>query len=257
MSTTLESPKVLVPESLQRQYREEGYFLLEGVVPPQHVELLRSQCQAFMEDADRRMDQMGTDVTGITHRNKRYFLHDCYRRRPILGEFIFSELMADICRATLGPSAYLFVNQYVVKCADKGMKFSWHQDSGYVHPHHPAYLTCWITLDDVSEENGTVYILPYSRSGIRTWVQHIKEPGSNDLVGYFGSDRGIPITAPAGSIACFSSLLFHSSGANLTSRMRRIFLAQYSPEVIMTQDGGRPWGGTEQFLQNGIRVRER
>lgn len=27
------------------------------------------------------------------------------------------------------------------------------------NPHKP-YLTCWCTLDDVSEENGTVYVLP-------------------------------------------------------------------------------------------------
>ena len=46
--------------------------------------------------------------------------------------------------------------------------FSWHQDSGYVKwydptTQHKPYVTCWCTLDDVSEENGTVYILPHSR----------------------------------------------------------------------------------------------
>ena len=40
--------------------------------------------------------------------------------------------MADVCRATLGDTAYLFWEQYVVKGAEAGMKFSWHQDSGYV-----------------------------------------------------------------------------------------------------------------------------
>ena len=136
------------------------------------------------------------------------------------------------------------------------MKFSWHQDSGYVHPYHKPYLTCWITLDDVTEENGTVYLLPYSRSGIRTWVQHVVDPTTNDKVGYFGSDRGIPVIAPAGSIACFSSYVFHSSGANMTSKMRRVFLAQYSGEIIKTEDGTRPSGATEQFLRNGEQVRE-
>lgn len=173
-----------------------------------------------------------------------------------MGQFIFSELMAEICRATLGPEAYLFWNQYVVKCADKGMKFSWHQDSGYVHPYHKPYLTCWIALDDVTEENGTVYLLPYSRSGIRTWVQHVKDPATNDLVGYFGADKGIPVVCPAGSIACFTSYVFHSSGANLTSKMRRIFLSQYSSEIIRKENSNEPWGATEQFLKDGLRVRE-
>lgn len=246
----------LVTTAHRKQFQEEGYFLLDSVVPKEHIELLRGQCQWFIDEANAAMDREGKDVMGLNHRNQRYFVSNCYSRRPVIGQFIFSDLMADICRATLGDNAWLFWNQYVVKCADKGMKFSWHQDSGYVHPNHKPYLTCWITLDDVTEANGTVYILPYSRSGIRTWVQHVRDPQSNDLVGYFGADRGIPVIAKAGSIAVFSSYVFHSSGANLTPGMRRIFLAQYSGEIIMKQDGAAPWGATEQFLRDGQRIRE-
>lgn len=245
-----------ISEQMKQQYRDEGYFILERVLPEEHLELLRSECAGFIDRVNRRMDEKGTDVLGISRRNSRYFADHCFEERPILGQFLFGSLMADICRATLGPDAYLFWNQYVVKCADKGMKFSWHQDSGYVHPYHKPYLTCWITLDDVTEENGTVYLLPYSRSGIRTWVQHVVDPTTNDKVGYFGSDRGIPVIIPAGSIACFSSYVFHSSGANLTNKMRRIFLAQYSGEVIMNEDGTRPWGATEPFLRDNVQLRD-
>jgi ectoine hydroxylase-related dioxygenase (phytanoyl-CoA dioxygenase family) len=248
----------VVSEALKQQFREEGYFILPNVLPKEHLELLRAECSGFIDRMNKEMDEKGTDVVGINHRNKRYFVNNCWQQRPVLGEFIYSRLMADICRATLGPDAFLFWNQYVVKCADQGMKFSWHQDSGYVqHPHHKPYLTCWITLDDVTEENGTVHLLPYSRSGIRTWVQHIPDPATNDMIGYFGSDRGIPIVAPAGSIACFSSLVFHSSGANLTKNMRRIFLAQYASEIIMTEDRSRPWGASEPFLRDNEQVRTR
>ena len=38
--------------------------------------------------------------------------------------FIFSDPMAEICRATIGPEAFLFLDQYVVKAAEKGMSFS-------------------------------------------------------------------------------------------------------------------------------------
>ena len=73
---------------------------------------------------------------------------------------------AEVCRATLGDTAYLFWEQYVVKGAEAGMKFSWHQDSGYVgYPDHKPYLTCWCALDDMSEENGTVYVMPFSQNG--------------------------------------------------------------------------------------------
>jgi ectoine hydroxylase-related dioxygenase (phytanoyl-CoA dioxygenase family) len=45
------------------------------------------------------------------------------------------------------------------------------------------------------------------------------------------------VNVPAGSIACFSSTLFHRSGANTTDRMRRVYLAQYSAEPILNEDG--------------------
>jgi ectoine hydroxylase-related dioxygenase (phytanoyl-CoA dioxygenase family) len=58
---------------------------------------------------------------------------------------------------------------------------------------------------------------------------------------------GDPIIAPAGSIACFSSTLFHRSGANMSDRMRRVYLAQYSAEPILNEDG-RPRHLVERLL---------
>jgi ectoine hydroxylase-related dioxygenase (phytanoyl-CoA dioxygenase family) len=139
----------------------------------------------------------------------------------------------------------------VVKAAEKGMKFSWHQDSGYIGHDHKPYLSCWCALDDVTEENGTIYILPYSRAGTRDWTPHTREAGSNDLIGYTGDDPGIPVICPAGSIAVFSSTVFHRSGENRASEMRRIYLAQYSAEPILNKDGSGLWNAAEPVLRDG------
>jgi len=253
MSAVIE-PTIKITDAQKKQYQEEGYFILERVVPEDLLQLLRDEAKYAIDRVDAIMDEMKSDVFGINHRGKRYFSANVFHERPRLREFLFSDLMADICRATLGENAWLFWEQYVIKCADKGMRFSWHQDSGYVHPNHKAYLTCWITLDDVNEENGTVYLLPFSHTGIRTWVKHIKDPVTNDEVGYFGKERGIPIIAPAGSIAVFTSLNFHSSGSNMTEKMRRVYLAQYSGEIIHKDGTQELWGNAEPFLKDGVNV---
>ena len=237
------------------QYREDGYMILESVIPDEHLKLLRDLCQYFIYEMDAQMDREGTDVIGITHRGKRYFVSQCYQRKSELFEFLYSDYIADICRATLGKDAYLFNEQYVVKGAEEGMKFGWHQDSGYVgYPEHKPYLSCWCALDDMSEENGTVSVMPFSRIGIRSWVHHSQEEGSNDKIGYYGDDPGVPVIAPAGSIAVFTSLNFHRSGANHTPRMRRTYLAQYSAEPLTIPDGTRLWGNAEPFLRDGKNV---
>ena len=70
---------------------------------------------------------------------------------PEVRRFLFSDLMAQVARAALGDTVYLFNEQYVVKAAERGMQFGWHQDSGFIPYPHAPYLTCWIALDDVSE----------------------------------------------------------------------------------------------------------
>lgn len=227
-------------------------MILEEVISPQHLQVLRDQCQRSIDEMDARMDREKTDVIGINHRGRRYFVANSFRRESKIREFIFSDLMAEVCRATLGADAYFFWEQFVVKGAELGMKFSWHQDSGYIgSPDHKPYLTCWCALDDMTEENGTVHVMPFSRIGIRSWVNHISDKGSNDRVGYFGDDPGVSVIVPAGSIAVFTSLNFHCSGANTTSRMRRSFLAQYSAEPLLTSDGAKLYGNAEPFLRNG------
>lgn len=245
-----------INEEMRQQFRREGYVTLDQVVPPDDLELLRCLCADMIVETDDRIDRGDMHlVAPITHKGKRYFIDGAYPFRPELGRFIFSDYMAQVCQATLGPNVYLFKNQFVVKCADVGMKFAWHQDSGYIAEPHPPYLTCWTALDDVSEENGTVYVLPWSRSDRPgEFIEHVREPGTNDLIGYTGDDPGQPVTVPAGGMAVFSSLTLHRSGANTTNRARRVYLVTYSPEPMPLKEGT-----TRQavpFVIDGKRVRE-
>lgn len=153
---------LVITDAQKQQYRDMGFFVLESVIPAEHLEALRAACQSEMDKKDAEMDALGVDKLGINHKGSRYFLPFLSQENPGIRRFIFSELMADICRATIGDDAFLFLDQYVVKAAEKGMSFSWHQDEGYIPYANPPYVGCWCALDDVSEANGTVYNLPYA-----------------------------------------------------------------------------------------------
>ena len=246
---------VYVGEAQRRQYQEEGYAILERIIPDEHLQALRDECQRFIDEMHAEMDRERTDTLGISHRKKRYFVAHVAARSPRAHAFVFSDLMADICRATIGDEAYLYWDQYVVKAGEVGMKFSWHQDSAFNSTaRHRPYVSIWCALDDMTEANGTTYMLPYSRAGTRELIAHTKEEGTNDLIGYRGDDPGEIVRVPAGSIALFSSFTLHRSGVNATDKMRRVYLVQFSPEIIRKADGSGPAGGTEQFLHHGQRV---
>ncbi len=256
------SDSVAISDEMKNLFHEEGYMILESVIPEDILTMLRQECSYFLGYIDRELDEKGVEVAGITHRGKRYFIGNLYRKSPYLWSFLFSSLMAEIAQVTLGDNAYLFNEQWVVKGPEQGMKFAWHQDSGYVkhndpRAEHKPYLTCWCALDDVSENNGTVYVLPHSKGGTKSKVfDHNREENTNDLIGYQGDDPGIVVEVPAGSIVAFSSYNFHRSGPNTTPNMRRVYLAQYSSEPIMTTKGSR-FAQAVPFLHNGAVVYEK
>lgn len=244
----------MITDAQKQQFQEEGYFILNSVVPENILSELRQTCDDMVRETDAELEGKAENTRNITHKSKRYFISNRHEDSPALQAFIFSEIMAEICKATLGDEAFLFWEQFVVKGPEVGMKFGWHQDSGYVGHDHRPYLSCWTALDEVSEENGTVYILPFSRAGTRARQEHIVEEGSNDKIGYFGDDPGVPVIAPAGSVAVFSSVSFHRSSPNTSTGWRRIYLTQYSAEPIMTREGDKLWGKAEPFLSNGQNV---
>lgn len=239
------------------QYRTQGYFILENVISPDQLEGLREECERLVNEVDLEMEHAGVTSIGITHYKKRYFIGNRGQESTKISCFIFGDVMAEVARATLGDTVYLFNEQYVVKAPEKGTQFAWHQDSGYIGHYHTPYLSCWCSLDDMTIENGTILVLPYDRAGMtpEDLFDHQVETGTNDKVGYKGDDPGIPALVPAGSVVVFSSRTLHSSGVNTSSKVRRSYLAQYSKEIIRTKDGERNWGQAVPFWQDGKRVR--
>jgi ectoine hydroxylase-related dioxygenase (phytanoyl-CoA dioxygenase family) len=250
------------PFATQRaQFAARGFAVFEGVLVGEALDLLRRECGGFIAREDARMDAAGVDRLDLSHRGRRYFANECQRERPELRKVLFGETMAGVCRATLGDEAYFFMDQFVVKGAEDGLPFGWHQDSGYMAYNggpadHAPYLTCWCTLDDATVDNGTVRLAPFpaaphSRDAI---VHHRRDLATNDLVADAPEAAAIPVEAPAGSIVAFSSRLLHATGANRTDRLRRVYLAQYTPEAILNPGTRRLRRNAIVFLRDGRRV---
>lgn len=239
--------------SQKRQYQDEGYFILTGCIASDELRALQEETLRFIDDAQRKHD---AGEYSVNVANQKFFINDVASKSHIFRDFAFGEQMAEVVKAAVGDEAYLFYDQLVVKGPDKGQSFAWHQDSGYVDTPHKPYVTCWVALDDMSVANGTAYVLPYSRAGTRELVPHRKDEKTTERIGYFGSDPGEPVIVPAGSMAVFSSVCFHRSGANSTHNFRRAYVVQYSPEPILdpaTQQVGR----AEPFILAGQRTGQR
>ena len=141
-----------VASSSKEQFDREGYCVLENMLGSKDLAVLRDECGELVAESDRAMTASGDTVRDINHKGKRYFISKRHTDRPRLREFLFGESMAEVCRLLIGGDAWLFNEQFVVKSADVGMPFSWHQDSGYIDRGclHKPYLSLWCALDDVN-----------------------------------------------------------------------------------------------------------
>ncbi|CAF0845949.1 unnamed protein product [Adineta steineri] len=189
-----------------------------------------------------------------------FFMHE--DNEPDMHKIIFSSYMEQIVKAVLGDTAYYTHSEIVVKRGegDKDMSgrtaFAWHQDSGYVPYEHTPYLSCWCALTEMTTNNGTISVLPIERNPSEdenhkiNWCakprpsavtefpcyQHRNDDNSPDLIGYFGSDLGIEVLCPVGSIVVFSSLTLHCSSPNHSKALRSAYNVQYAPVPLMSED---------------------
>ena len=54
-----------ISDQQKQQYQEEGYFILEAAIPAEHLQILRAECQYFIDRKNAEMDQEGKKVLGI------------------------------------------------------------------------------------------------------------------------------------------------------------------------------------------------
>ena len=229
-------------ETQRHSFTKQGFIIVQEFLDKTELKAVRTACDHEVGCIAEDMRSKGILEQGINVLDRKYFINNARIQHPKLADIIFSDKTEALCRATIGDTAYLHNEQFVVKMMDKMTSFAWHQDSGYsiynggATPHEP-YLTCWIALDDMSEDNGTISILPFSRyAPARELLKHKWIDEVNAMVGYSGDDPGDLIEVSAGTLVAFSSRLLHKSGANTTLRPRRSYFIAFTPTLFLHQD---------------------
>lgn len=120
-------------------------------------------------------------------------------------------------------------DQLFCKPAHHGGVVAWHQDYSYWTRTTPMqHLTCWVGLDDATQENGCLYYVPKSH---RWGLLDKPELAGNmeGLMDYLNEDqktefKPIPIELKKGHATFHHPLMVHGSYENKSSRSRRAFV---------------------------------
>jgi ectoine hydroxylase-related dioxygenase (phytanoyl-CoA dioxygenase family) len=231
-------------EQQRAAFNEQGFVKLEGVFDAATlaaVDAAIAPFEASHEDDLRRARAAapaGVDVVGISSPDVITFTTHIAQHSPVLAAFAAHPAIKAVCHDLMGDDVRLYWDQSVYKKTGKAQEFPWHQDNGYTFIEPQQYLTFWIPLVDVDEQNGCPWIAPgmHRLGTLKHWVTEIGLKCLDEV------PDAVAVPAKAGDVILFSSLAPHRTGPNLrTGTVRKAYILQYCLDgsVSTLRDGTR------------------
>ena len=231
--------------NLADRYERDGFLVVDPLLSTGTVQRLR---QRTGEIADGQtgfpVESIGLEpgaasVSLATVRK----LNNCALHDDIFRAHADHPDILDIVESLIGPDIKLFDAQLFMK-PPGGIEKTYHQDSAYFPLAPQEVVTCWTAMDDVTIENGCMYVIPGShRSGIlnhdQPWVvgdrKDMQVPDA--LIPW---EQEVPLTLSAGGCSFHHGILLHRSGANTTSTSRRGLAVHYISGSVRWIDMKKP-----------------
>ena len=227
-------------------YEENGYLVVMNVVSEDVLARLRTAITEMTEEAQAGRDarfqpatEPGAGVTATQAAPLRK-LNELVPHDPFFRSVAASPNILDIVQQLAGNAQkiMLYSDQVFLKPAFCGSEKPLHQDNSYfrVTPHSHG-VTCWMAVDEATEENGCMRYIPGSHKlGLLPHKEltkaHLTPEGSG-----FGEE--IPVPVPAGAAIFHHLLTLHSSKANTSPNSRRAWALHYANRAA--ENSVRAW----------------
>ena len=257
-------PDALRPEHFE-QYREIGCVAFENVLTPNEVEAARAalseitcrlmQCAhrgevEFKEQPNATKNYAGTQIfnpdTGFgihfeagvdplalpvdqaeLHFRKLYSYH---REHQTFIDLTQHPKIAGFISQLIGEEAVLKAEMALSKPPFIGSEKPWHQDNAYFNWLPLEKLaTAWIALDDATEENGCMHVLPSGHT--LGALKHHHTIDCEIVSDRIDKTQAVPVPLKAGGVLFFSAMLPHQTPPNRTAERRRALQFQYRGET--------------------------
>ena len=236
---------MLSTEQTER-FHAEGYLILDPCLEEGELEALRERVRGI---ADGEVDFPESSVEYEPGASGRRMEHLRKINHPSRHDSFFVDharhprilaAMVDL----LGEDVKLFGDQLFMK-PPGGIEKTYHQDCPYFPVRPMEVITAWVALDEVTVENGCMYVVPGSHKlgavyHSEAWmVGERKDMKIPDAA--IDRERERPVTLRAGGCSFHHGLIQHRSGANRTRSFRRGLATHYmTARSRWTGEGEQP-----------------
>jgi len=226
-------PEPLSPEQVAF-FQEHGYLTVGSVLDAAELAGVRAAYDRIFHGAEKPSSyrNLGKKEGEEASEGAVLQIIDMHKLDEAFQGILFKEALLDVTQALLGTADIrLYHDQGLFKPPRIGDVVPWHQDNGYWKLEPPGAASCWIALDDATEENGCMWVLPGShRSGI---VEHARAGQTVQLQASVDESRAVPLPLPAGAAMFHHCQTLHRTLPNRTERQRRAWVIHYMPAGTM------------------------
>ncbi len=216
------------------QFDRDGYLVVEDLISPDQVQALVQRIDdiaAGRTDFPEESVEYEPGATGKERNiNSLRKINSCSIYDPLFAEHARTPAFLDAMEGLLGPDLKQFGDQLFMK-PPGGMEKTYHQDSAYFNIDPMNIITIWAALDDVTLDNGCLWVIPGShKEGLvdhsETWMVGDRQDKRipDDAI---DTTREKSIVMSVGSCSFHHSLLLHRSGPNNTPDYRRGLATHY------------------------------
>lgn len=220
----------MVSDQNVRQYREEGYTLVPELLDRAELADFTQFINAYVEREvakGRRPEHLD-----MPHLSEPGFLDYC--ARPTI---------LDAVEKLIGPNVVLFASHIICKAKGDGLEVPWHQDGIYWDLEPMKVITLWLAIDESTEENGCMRVIPGTQDIGPLEHVEIENPQTKVLhrgipPERFDAAKAVNCVLPPGGCSFHAPYLIHGSLPNTSTKRRCGYTMRFMPpETKLLRDG--------------------
>ena len=208
-------PKRLT-EAQQAAYKSDGFVAPIDIFTADEV----AQIHAELDAAETAH---GEQLQAVGRNNAHYVL-------PVLDRIAHDQRILDAVEDVIGPDILVAGTTLFIKEPETTGFISWHQDARYIGLEPHDWVTAWLAISDVNEENGCMRMVPGTHA--TSLVDHVDTFGEDNMLtrGQTVPDvdeaATVPVPLKPGQLSLHHPRVVHGSGRNRSGKRRVGFAIQ-------------------------------
>jgi ectoine hydroxylase-related dioxygenase (phytanoyl-CoA dioxygenase family) len=241
--TRLSKAMTTLPQDLIDSFRRDGTIVADDAITPAQLAALRAEFDGWWEESRNHDRNYGEMIDGRPRFDLQIPGHT--RAAPLLRrvnspteisasylDVVTNSRIPDMVVDLIGANVKFHHSKINAKLPGANTEVKWHQDFPFTPHSNDDLVTALLALDDVDETNGPLIAALGSHTDGLAGLWH-----NGQFTGVAGEKESAAwangakiFTMKAGSVCLMHTRAGHSSGPNLGTRPRRLFIAVYSAE---------------------------